>query len=153
MGKGKEVKRRVNPNNRKQAKQKESPESFYDQNPKWSFKNMDLEHERWSLSKCDEIYAYILKKLMDFEKMKWSEIVSTSGGKKNGNNHHFENVNGFIKEAQDRWLELKLEAYTEVFSLRLTGTHRLYGILEEGVFRIIWFDENHEIYKSKKRHT
>ncbi len=73
--------------------------------------------------------------------------------KKNRNNNHFENVDEFIKEAQERWIELKLEEYSEAFSLRLTGTHRLYGILEDGTFRVIWYDEDHEIYKSTKRHT
>jgi len=33
---------------------------------------------------------------------------------------------------------------------RLTGIQRLYGILENGVFKVVWFDQNHEIYSIKK---
>ena len=91
--------------------------------------------------------------MKDYEGMTWGEIMKATGGRRTGNNNHFENVDEFIKEAQERWIELKLEEYSEAFSLRLTGTHRLYGILEDGTFRVIWYDEDHEIYKSTKRHT
>lgn len=144
---------KVIPNGKKRPKNIENPESFYAETPKWVFRNMDINHERWSLKSCDEIYSYVIEKLKDFEGQTWGEIIKASGGRNKGTNSHFESINGFIKEARDRWIELKLEEYPEAFSLRLTGTHRPYGILENGTFRIIWFDENHEIYKSNKKHT
>lgn len=41
----------------------------------------------------------------------------------------------------------------EVFSLRINGKHRLIGILEDGVFYVIWNDKEHDICASSKRNT
>ena len=82
--------------------------------------------------------------------MTWNEILKASGAKTHGNNSHYENVAELIPEAQKRWKELKLEEYDQAFSLRLTNLHRLYGVLQDGVFRIVWFDQKHEIYPVKK---
>ena len=41
----------------------------------------------------------------------------------------------------------------EVFSLRINGKHRLIGILEDGVFYVIWNDKEHDICTSSKRNT
>ncbi|WP_316160664.1 hypothetical protein [Clostridium sp.] len=30
---------------------------------------------------------------------------------------------------------------------------RLYGIINDGTFNIIWYDKKHKIYLSKKKHT
>ena len=151
--KKKKVKVSEKPKGIKEARNTENPESYYDKTPKWVFKDMDVDHEKWSLQKCNNIYPYIIEKMKDYEGMTWGEIMKATGGRRTGNNNHFENVDEFIKEAQERWIELKLEEYSEAFSLRLTGTHRLYGILEDGTFRVILYDEDHEIYKSTKRHT
>lgn len=37
----------------------------------------------------------------------------------------------------------------QLFSLRLTARERLYGILNNGVFYVLWYDPCHEIYESK----
>ena len=81
--------------------------------------------------------------------MTWAQILVEA--KKQ--NHHVKTYE-LIKEAQKRLTTLKLDDYDEICSLRLDGTHRLYGILDEdGVFSIIWNDFEHEIYPSKKGNT
>ena len=40
---------------------------FLGRNPLWSFKKMDLDHPRWSVSKCEMLYKSIVLKLKDFE--------------------------------------------------------------------------------------
>ena len=72
--------------------------------------------------------------------------MSSSGGRSHGTNNHYEDVADLCKEARDRIIELKLIDIDRVFSLRLSGTERLFGILEDGIFSIIWYDPNHEIY-------
>ena len=54
------------------------------------------------------------------------------------------------KDAQRRIEELHLDI-DQVFSLRLTETLRIYGILENGVFNVLWYDPNHEICPAVKR--
>ena len=86
---------------------------------------------------------------MDFEGQTWTEIMSASGGKRTGTNSHFIPVAHLIKEAQKRAEELKIDDY-EFFSLRLDAKKRLWGIIDGGVFQIIWYDPNHEICPSHK---
>ncbi|WP_339000479.1 hypothetical protein VNN37_02220 [Lactococcus garvieae] len=113
--------------------------------PKWRFKKRDCEHETWGLDITEEL----LRKLMNFETMTWSQILL----KAKKQNHQIKTYT-LSKEAQKRLTILKLDDYDEICSLRLDGTHRLYGILDEdGVFSIIWDDLHHEVCPSSKKHT
>ena len=105
-----------------------------------------MDHPRWAVSSCKTVYSSIITKLKDLEGLTWQEIMSASGGRAHGTNNHFEDVADLCKEARNRILELHMEDVDRVFSLRLTSTERLYGIIDEGIFFIIWYDPNHEIY-------
>lgn len=56
-----------------------------------------------------------------------------------------------ISEAQTRLEELKLDDEEELFRFRLDGTARVWGIREGRVFKILWWDPEHEICPSNKR--
>lgn len=56
------------------------------------------------------------------------------------------------KEAQNRLSEIKLY-YDSLFSLRLTGTLRLFGYIENSIFYTIWYDPEHEVCPAPKKHT
>ncbi len=151
MSKGKKtVKQKETASNSKQPKVVEDPQSFLDMHPVWSFKSLDNGYSKWGFAHTDALFNDVICKLKDNEGMTWGEIFSASGGRTYGTNSHYENVSELIPEAQKRWKDLRLEEYDRVFSLRLTNLHRLYGILEDGVFRIVWFDQKHEIYAVKK---
>jgi len=125
----------------------ENPDYYKTQNPIWSFKMFDKTGSDWPICKKNQdSIECIIEKLISYEGMTWAEIDKASGGRKAGNNSHFENVSKLAKEAQRRWRELNLEEYSEVYSLRLQGTHRLFGILHGNVFNVIWYDNNHRIY-------
>lgn len=149
-GKGKTVIQKETASNSKQPRITEDPQSFYGNHPVWSFKLLDNNYTKWGFVHADDLYTSVICKLKDFEGMTWNEILKASGAKAHGNNSHYENVAELIPEAQKRWKELKLEEYDQAFSLRLTNLHRLYGILQDGVFRVVWFDQKHEIYPVKK---
>lgn len=136
--------------NSKQPKIIENPQSFFGDHPVWSFKWMDNDYEKWGLSHSSDLLNDVICKLKDNEGMTWGEIIKAAGGRSSGTNSHFENVSELIPEAQKRWRELRHDEYDRVFSLRLKSLHRLYGILEDGVFYIVWYDQNHEIYPSGK---
>lgn len=127
----------------------ENPQGFLDKNPVWGFKIHDTSHPRWSIENYS-FYDVIMNKLIAFEGLAWSEIQAASGGRRNGTNNHFESVAVLSKEAQKRILELKLDI-DEVFSLRLSATERLYGIVDNGIFYILWYDPIHEITPSSAR--
>lgn len=76
--------------------------------------------------------------------MTWGALLTQSGGRKHGTNSHHIPMHKLIKEAQGRATELGIYE-DELLSLRLDGTHRVFGILTDGVLDIIWFDRDHEI--------
>jgi hypothetical protein len=138
---------------KKQTKISENPDSFLSQRPVWSFAKADFGNNKWNFQNCQFKEGDILKKLSAFENMTWGEIFQTSGGRTNGTNHHYIPFEKMIKNAQKRAEELKILEFEELFSLRLNGRQRLFGILIDGIFRIVWFDNNHEICESNKKHT
>ena len=67
-------------------------------------------------------------------------------------NHNI-SVDDLVKEAQDRLFEIFSEQLDELTSLRLTGNQRVWGQINEGVMELIWWDSEHQICKSNKKHT
>lgn len=165
MKKNKKPKSAFNPPNLKQAKlggdPKPSkkpvlggdPSSCLKQKPAWQFSNRDLSHPQWgwnSLSAEDFISA-LNQHLCKLETMTWDEILKASGGRGqgNGNNHHNIEVSEICRAAQQRLLELNIDV-DQLFSLRLTGAWRLWGIKEGQILRFLWSDKNHEVCPPKR---
>jgi len=88
----------------------------------------------------------IRDKLANFETMTWSKILRGS------QNHAILRVD-LCQDAQKRLRALKLDDIDSLISLRLSGTERIFGILERGVLRVLWWDPEHRICPSPKRHT
>lgn len=76
-------------------------------------------------------------------------------GRYHNTRNHFIGCDELTKEAQSRLKELKLyeKADGSFFSLSLNNKIRLWGILVDGIFEIIWLDNEHEVYKYNKKHT
>jgi hypothetical protein len=75
--------------------------------------------------------------------MTWGELRGAAGGKSSGTNHHSLPLDALSKSAQVRLSELSLDDVDAVFSLRLTGTIRVYGIKDGRVLRVLWYDKYH----------
>lgn len=129
----------------RKLKIRENPDSYFDQKPSWNFSKCDLEHTKWTIRNSD-IFFEIIPKLISFEQRKWGDIISDK------KHNHWISYEKLSKEAQDRLIEIKLY-YDALFSLRLTGTMRLFGYIENGIFYIIWYDPNHEVCPALKKHT
>lgn len=124
------------------------PESTERQTPAWQFHRCDMDHAQWGWGKLssDDFLGIIRTSLVSFETMTWAEIHSAAGGRSRGNNHHLVPVSGCSKEAQNRLAELKVDDLDEIFSLRLTGTLRLFGVKEGRVLRFLWHDPEHSVF-------
>lgn len=136
----------------KKPKEVVQANSYLGKNPVWRFHRSDSEHSKWSLQEKSYLDNELIEKLIGFEGMTWQQIQNASGGRSSGTNSHFIDVEDLITEAKSRLVELNVYN-DQLFSLRLTGSKRLFGILEDGVFHVIWYDRNHEICPSKKRNT
>jgi len=91
------------------------------------------------------VYSLILNKLQSFETMKWSDIL--------GNKSHMIAVEKICRKAQARLKEIGQEDVDELVSLRFGSKGRLWGIRDNEYLKILWWDPNHEICTSQKKHT
>ena len=130
-----------------------NPDQYYSQHPAWKFSSCDK--EKWSLN-SDEVHeifwSEILPHSQGLETQTWRDILLTE--KKQ--NHSIE-VGSLNKVAADRLIELYVEAEA-LISLRLTGTHRIYGYMKGSAFHILWVDLSHGdntecICRARKKHT
>lgn len=90
----------------------------------------------------------ILGKLRDFERLTWNEILV-----RNKERNHSVPVIKLCKGARDRLQELKLDDVDELVSLRLSGAERVWGIRYSAVLSLLWWDPNHNVCPSLKKHT
>lgn len=95
--------------------------------------------------KADLLWDLIHARLRNFETMTIQEIIA--GGS------HSVPVSSMIPEAQARLKEIKLGLQEELFSLRLQGEERVWAIQDHTVLKILWWDPNHQVCPSVKKHT
>ena len=78
--------------------------------------------------------------------MTWKEF-------KNKQNHNIP-VISINKEARKRLTEIEKDDIDYLFSVRINGKQRLWGIRRDlHAFNLLWWDPKHEICPSKKKHT
>lgn len=129
----------------------ENPDSYLSKRPSWRFEKTDSDCD-WDLLAADNL-PKTLQKLKIFEGMTWSEIQKQTHDTGKSSNH-FISLDLLDKKAQNRFEELKYDDYSDnIFSLRLNNKERLFGILIDGVFHIVWYDKEHQICPSKMKHT
>ncbi|RKZ48063.1 MAG: hypothetical protein DRR16_22345 [Candidatus Parabeggiatoa sp. nov. 3] len=114
----------------------------------WQIRTLDLDGP-WGWGELDaEALIYIHGKLAQFECMTWAEIKHPNTG------CHPIKITALCSEAQKRLTEIKvIEFEEELFSLRLSGKERIWGIRERHIFKILWWDPRHEVYPVSKKHT
>ena len=114
----------------------------------WRFGWMD--HDGiWSWNQVDAAkHLEIQQKLGHWEDKTWAQILSEDPSAQ-----HTVEVSALIKEAQNRLVEKKLEDCDTLFRFRLTGTERLWGARMENIFYLLWWDPDHEVCPSVKKHT
>jgi hypothetical protein len=103
----------------------------------------------------DYFWKHIHPKLSTLENMTWADLEGqsySSGGRRKSSNH-WVLIKDLAKEARRRIDELNYDDHETIFSIRLSGTQRLYGFRENNYFRILWYDPNHKIFPSSKRNT
>ena len=113
----------------------------------WRFSAVDRDGKwKCSLSVLNvQTVKNILRKLHDFDSRKWSEIK--------GNKSHNIPVSKICSDAQKRLIHIKRDDIDTLFSIRISGRERIWGIRDQNVFSILWWDPKHEVYPSKKKHT
>lgn len=146
--KEKKAKVKTLPSIEKQPRVASAPTSFHSRKAAWRISHLEMEAP-YGWHEIDfKTFLHIREKLAGFESMTWSQILID--GKKY---HHSTSVDKLIKPARDRLEEINQDDVDELVSLRLSGKQRVWGVLEQGVLRLLWWDPNHEICPSKKKNT
>ena len=131
----------------------QNPDEYYHSYPSWNFKIAD--NECWAFNKThtgDRIWDEIIPHFQSFETQTWGEIL-VKGKKQN----HSINVDELNKDARNRLTTLNIEEES-VISLRLSSKHRVYGLIYNSIFNILWYDNDHGdhdtcVCRSNKKHT
>jgi hypothetical protein len=89
-------------------------------------------------------FCDIAKKLRDHERMDWNDTFSRD---------HRVLVSGIIPEARQRLLDFSLDDTDELWRFRFDGKTRLWGRREGSCFLVLWWDPDHMVCPSMKKHT
>ena len=95
----------------------------------------------------------LLKKFLELEKTTWAIIANQTGGPSRGTNSHHVPISDIVNEAKKRLAQLYLDDLDDIYSLRISNKERIYGIVQDTVLFMIWYDPNHQVCPSAKKHT
>lgn len=152
MGSKKHIKQDKQPGTRSIVKEKD-PDSFYAKKPSWCFCNCD--EEKWVFGKNhigEYFWETVFPRLKDFERSNWQDILI-----RDKKLNHAICVADLNKCARDRLAKRHIEGES-IYSLRVNSTHRIYGILDDSKFCILWYDDEHGdndtcVCRSNKKNT
>lgn len=147
MAKSKRARRKENPSLSKTPRAAEEPD-FWDSNPSWQIGALQV-HGPFGWGDIGEKKLLeIREKLASLETITWREILIK--GKKQ---HHMIRVAALPKENQKRLRETGQHDIDRLVSLRMSGRERVFGILNKASLRLLWWDPDHQVYPSRKKHT
>jgi len=127
----------------------EDAEAWKASRPTWSFAHLDLVAPvgGWMHIRFDQLDE-LKGRFRNWETMTWNEILS-AGRKQN----HPIDVSKCIPAARARLRVLGLDDREQLMSLSVNSTARVIGIRDGTVFRIVWWDPDHQICPSQLKHT
>jgi hypothetical protein len=110
----------------------------------WRFKYADHDgpwcfHEVGSGELCR-----VLNQLTSFESMTVAEAFSGRPGK----DYNVEDIPNQL--ARGRLAALGIADITKISRFRLSGAERLYGVRQQNVFYVVWWDPHHQIWPSSR---
>ena len=158
MKKKKTPKIKAEPNVSKIPRNSEEPANYKRHPISWQLGSIDSE-SNWGIQifnserTCNLFWTDIYPKIKHFEAKTWHEIEKERTGSRGKSKHHSVNISDIIPDAQKRLEDLKLDDIDSLFSMRLTGEQRIWGIRNFSYMQVLWFDLKHEICPSKKKHT
>ena len=109
--------------------------SRMDNDGSWSWANMTPAHVKMIAEAC-----------AGWQTLRNGEFMNMAGNKPIP-------VENLCPAAQKRLTEIELDDYDRLWELRLGGTERIWGVLEDAVFYVVWWDPEHEVCPSTKKHT
>lgn len=121
---------------------------FRKETPAWRVHRLELcDPYGWHVADKSMLQS-VQQRLANFETMTWMEIL-VRGHKFN----HPIQVLALSKDARDRLAALGLDQIEELISLRVSATERIFGIRDGRILDLLWWDPEHRVCPSQKKHT
>ena len=100
----------------------------------------------WGWDRFDSLHIKeFLEKIFHSQKLTWQLL--------HANNSHLVDIQDLASDAQKRLRVIKQDDLDQLYSLRLTGKKRAWGIKERNIFWLLWWDPEHQVCPSHKKHT
>lgn len=118
----------------------------------WSSESIDHEYAgAWNWDLGPKETKDLLDLLSGLHGLTWREVKGQQFNSKNTTRqlHHKQPVTSICREAQKRLGEIGRGDQSEMFRLRHGNTVRVWGIMEVGIFRILWYDSSHKVYPTE----
>jgi hypothetical protein len=100
----------------------------------------------WHRADVYQVLGEIVPKLHDYESMKWGDMDGASGS-------HSVELENLCADAQARLQAIGKDEQGRLYSVRITGERRVWGIRDIGILRVLWWDPDHAVCPSHKKHT
>jgi hypothetical protein len=116
--------------------------------PVWRFADLDIDGPPESGSLTADDFREMHSTLASYESQTLLEIwgQQNNGCKRYELDSAHENI---IKRLE----ELERDDETALHTLRVQGAYRIYGVLREHIFYVLWIDHRHHMWPSVKKHT
>src|SRR5712664_3459586 len=113
----------------------------------WRVSDIDWEGPwGWSRATCEELLKHIVPRLHHLESMTWGQVEGPTGS-------HFVEVMDIVSDARQRLVDIGRDEQARLFSVRITGEMRIWGIRDIAIWRVLWWDPKHSVCPSPKKHT
>ena len=94
----------------------------------------------WGKVEASDLLKEVIPKLHSFESMTWAAVEGATGS-------HSVSIERCCTAAQKRSNDKNLECDT-LFSLRIKGEMRVWGVRDVAILRLLWWDPHHSVYPS-----
>ncbi len=116
-----------------------SPDNPRLRTPVWRVCDLDLEGDWGWGAASEDALRRIVGELKSLESMRWVDIESRK-------HTHTMPVTSICAGARARLRKIKNDDVDSIFQLQIGKQGRLFGIRQEHVFRILWWDPEHTVY-------
>lgn len=130
------------------------PTSYDRERPVWIFTEIDRSGEfAFDMHRIDKDSYEILDKIINYSSMTWGEIQRQTHDDKRSK-HHYLSPDTLSETARKRLIAKRLEDRSDdIFSFAFNNLLRIVGYRDKEKFYVLWYDPNHEVCPSSKKHT